>query len=292
MPREMKEYPFHYVILRYMPDFARDEFVNGGIILHEAHDHSILGKVCKERSKYSSVDSQGGGYKTFIEASEALLADLIEEVAEINQTRKGIEAAISVEKAFLNKIIPNAGFLQYSDIRSGITDNITEKFRSLYKRYVDDSHGQVPDREDNLLSERKSRIIDLFLHKLKAAPYEYSFPYGVTRGSYLFDISFGDPQHVYLKTVRVKPKKNGTVEWGNVLQSLAVLSDLKVSHPKYTFGILLDFLYKTVNIDREKKLSETIASIATRFRQSKVDLVMANRRDVENYLVIKGLLKT
>ncbi|MGO9613137.1 MAG: DUF3037 domain-containing protein [Dissulfurispiraceae bacterium] len=283
-------YSFHYVILRYVPDFARGEFVNGGIIFHDAHEQRIFGKVYDRESKYKNID-RDGYYKYFIEATEDLINGLYEEVKEIKQEHHGDEAAILVEKAFVDAVIPNAGFLGFSNIRSGVTDNILAKFHSLYKRYVDDLGSIEPEQEKKPSAKVELSILEPFLKELIVPPDKAAFPYDATGGTYLFDTSFRNPYHVYLKTVRMRQKKNGTVEWGNVLRNLVVLSDLKVAYPDYTFGILLYFLYQTPDIDREKRLEGIITSLTARFRQANVDLLMAKQRDVETYLRTKGLLK-
>jgi len=259
------------------------------MIFHDAHEQRILGKVSERSSKYESID-RNGYYKHFIEAADGLITALEKDVDNIKKKSHGNVAALLVEKAFIDAVIPNPGFLGFSNIRSGVTDNVWEKFYSLYQRYVDDIADAEPVQEEKPAPEVKSNIIDLFLDNLREAPHPASFPYAATGGKYLFDTSFIDQYHVFLKTVRVHPKKKGTVEWGNVLQSLVVLSDLKVIHPNYTFGILLDFLYKDLKDDRVKRALETIASLTARFKQANVDLVLADRKEVEHYLMIKGLL--
>jgi hypothetical protein len=81
----------------------------------------------------------------FVEGGEDIVNGLQRDVEEI---KKGDSELIPhlVEKAFLRAVIPNAGFLGFSSIRSGVTDDIGEKFEWLYKRYVD-ARGEKPKEE-------------------------------------------------------------------------------------------------------------------------------------------------
>lgn len=276
------EYQYQYVILRYVPDFARGEFVNGGIVMHDAEHHNILGKVSKNAKKYKSIDGKER-YMDFIESAERLVGWLREDVQEI---KKGEQRKIAelVEKAFLGFIIPNAGFLDYSNIRSGITDNIDKKFEWLYKRFVYDAGKEIKKESP---SDVADKILDSISAELRLPPTTVRFHYKVTGALYSFDVSFGPPCHIYTRVLGMQVRKSGTLDLRNVLNAITVLSDIRKEHPKYTFAVLLH-----VPKDVDAKVAQrAFRSIEERLGESKVDVVLLEHEEIEKYFRKKKLLR-
>jgi len=272
-----------------VPDFARDEFVDAGIIFHDAEHHTILGRISRNSEIYRCIDREGR-YMLFVEATERLIGDLQKDV---DQIKKGIQKKVPalVEKAFLGTIIANAGFLDFSNIRSGVTDDIGEKFEWLFKGFVD-AAGEKP-KEDRPPAKKKEAAVeivnDLLDHirsYLKRRPESAFVHYSVTGGRYRFDVSFDYPDNVYLKILGLQAAKKGSVDLRNIVRAVLVLSDIKREQPEYTFGVIL-------YVPRKLKpwlAGKTVARLWARFRESGIDLVMADSKEMKEYFQGKKLL--
>lgn len=287
MPLGREEYPFLYVILRYLPDFARDEFINGGIILYDMHHQSVLGQVSRNAAKYWCIDREGR-YKVFVEAAESLLSGLLEEIKAIKEgiQETGDEAVSAlVEKAFMRRIMPNAGFCDFSNIRSGVTDDIDQKFKWLYKRFVHDVE-EHPAKETAM--EVVNRLLDEMREEFVVTPSEEFLWYDVTGGRYSFEVSFGHPYSLYMKVIGMQARKKGTPDLRNVLHAVTVLEDLKEDNPASTFGIILHI----PNNIRPDAAQRAIEAVRSRISKSKLDLVLAVRKELITYLKQKRLLRS
>lgn len=285
------EYQFQYVLLRYVPDFARDEFVNGGIVLHDAQHHVIMGKVSRNPKIYKCIDREKR-YMLFVESTERLIEGLREDVQEI---KKGEQEKVPelVEEAFLRSIIPNAGFYDYSNIRSGITDDIDEEFAWLYRRFVDDTGKDIEKKE---MEDKESAIdvvhnlLESMSQALKQQPVVATFDYKATGRTYRFEVSFGPPENIYMKVLGMqvrKERKKGTPDLRNVLQISAVLSAMKREHPSFTFGVILH-VPSNLMVDIAQ---ETVSSAKFMIEDAGLNVVVASRSELEMYFRRKKLLR-
>ncbi|OJU75853.1 MAG: hypothetical protein BGO09_13565 [Bacteroidetes bacterium 47-18] len=120
---------YEYAILRIVPDVAKEEFINAGVILYSRHLRFIGIKTLVQADKLRALDP---------DIDLQLVSDYIkgiEQTAAGNAGQGGI-AALEPHERFRWLTANRSTILQCSPIHTGLTDNAQETLRSLFEKYT------------------------------------------------------------------------------------------------------------------------------------------------------------
>jgi len=127
-------YTYQFAIVRFLPDFVREEFVNVGLILLDMTHIRFRARMAKTGRRLRAFDSHGS-YARLLEYSHFMLKDLETDVNRIRIKKKEMSEK-DMSSLFSDATKETAGMISFSNIKSGITDNIAQEFARLYRRFV------------------------------------------------------------------------------------------------------------------------------------------------------------
>lgn len=221
----MKNYQFQ--ILKFYPDIVVEEFINVGLVLFVPEERKILSRIISNVSRISALFQ--GIDNRYIHKQLKIVDNWIETKGE-----KLLDSLSHAEYNSINKITslilpPNDSSLKFSDMRSGITENIERTFEELYVRFITkyDKKGEHVSRDDKEAWIEYRKVfakydIDKKLvkpeFKVKTKVDEFDFDYAWKNGVWNFykPLSFelADEENIKEKTYR----------WAGVTQELLTSS--------------------------------------------------------------------
>lgn len=128
------KYPYSYSLLRYVHDPLTGEFVNVGVALFSPSAHFLAAK-CRKRVGRLSKIFPGIDKTAFREAVQFFETRFTKLGKQVN-AQMNLESSGSVIK-FCKSILPSDdSAFQWSEVRSGLSDDLSETVKHLYGRMV------------------------------------------------------------------------------------------------------------------------------------------------------------
>jgi hypothetical protein len=278
------KYQFKFVLIRYVPDFVKEEFFNAGVILYDITGQKIIGKVAKKPSFLRCLDDNN--YKHFLNYTNSLI-DRLQDAAKKTDSNTPMKEIL--EKAFRIGTIPEAGLISFSNVKGGVTNDIQKEIEKLYRRFVTeasdkDNAEKKPKRDIGII--RVYKILDKMKGQLKKQPTESIFDHPLIEMGYKFEVSFNSKDNLHLKVLSIRSMENRAYELQNILSAIPILTDLKKQHKGHTFGGLLYFSPK---YNKQAQESE-FRKLKNRFEDDGLDCVRAEEGEMEIYFRGKNLL--
>jgi hypothetical protein len=278
---------YKYAVLRYVPDFATDEFMNAGIIMYSLDDNSIRAKLIDTTSRLECFDPDGD-HAFFLEIANDVIEYLQDQVAKIKKTGENMYMQEIINKAFSTIARPDSGLISFSDIKGGLADDIDKEFDEIYDEYVGSKIKKKPrGLWGNLAVTKVYEMIDRIKGRLKKMPERRSFNHPFMDGSYKCEVSFNDTDNVNLKVLSLRPVAGTPHRLENIFAALPVLSTLKKQHKKHHFGGLIYFSPKYNRQLQEKEFS----SLTETFKKNHLDCVRAEEKEMIKYFSEMKLVK-
>jgi hypothetical protein len=122
---------FEYAIVRVVPDVAREEFVNAGVVLF-ARAAGFLG--CEIALDRERVRALAGGAMVDLELLAAHLQAMREVCA--GDANAGPIARLSPSERFHWLVAPRSAAIQVSAVHGGVTEDAAATLRRLYQTLV------------------------------------------------------------------------------------------------------------------------------------------------------------
>lgn len=287
IPKDMKKYK--YVVIRYVPDFATDEFINAGIIVYDMDKNEIRSKLVDDTSRFECIDPDAD-YDFFMRIANDIVDEIENRIKKLKQTDNVLLTKI-IEKSFYAIVQPDPGILSFSDIKGGITQNIDKQLETLYHEYIGAKIIKKPHRKEtsrrNYAVTNVYRMIDKIKDRLIKKPEQKSFYYGVTEKQYPFEVSFNERDNVYLKVLSLRTSHNNPSEVSNIFSAIPILSDFKKEYKDYTFGGIFYFHPKYNHKAQEKEFER----FQKRFSDEALDCIKAEEKEMLQYFSAKKLAK-
>ncbi len=283
---EELKYKYRYAVLRYVPDFATDEFINAGILFYDATTNTVRTKLIEDIERLKSFAPKSD-YQFFLKYAK-MLTEEIKKTADSAKKKGGMTVSDIIDGAFKRLTTPDSGMLTFSDIKGGVTDNLNEEFNEIFGEYISSKTPEKRNRthlSTSLAASHVYAIIDRLRSKLKKMPYEKSFHYPVTEGTYKCEVSFNSEDKVYLKVLSLRTVQNYAYEIQNILSAVTVLSDLRKLY-KGAFGGLIYFSPKY----SQPTQAAEFARLKERFAHDKLDCIKSDEKSMLQYFKNKHLL--
>lgn len=284
-----KEYKhqFKFVLIRYVPDFVKEEFFNAGLILYDMGNQKILGKIAERPAILKCIGN--GDYKYFSEYANGL----IESLQDISQnTDSSTPVKEMLEMAFKRYTTPESGLASFSNVKGGITNDLEKEFEHLYGKFiVEDAAKNIQEKE--IKPKRDIAVMKVYemLHgirdRMKKYPEGSVFNHPLVEGGYKFEISFNGRDNLHLKVLSLRVIKNHAFELQNILSAITILSDLKKQHKNYTFGGLIYFAPRYNKRAQESEFYK----LRDRFGKDGLDCVKTEEQELIKYFKNKKLFR-
>lgn len=279
------KHQFKFVLIRYVPNFVKEEFLNAGIILYDMTEQTIIGKIAEKPALLKCLDD--GSYKYFVDYAKSLIKRL-QDIAKKTDSNTPMKEMLG--KAFKTATTPTAGLVSFSNVKGGVANDIEAELNGLYDRFItaEDSKGKgetKPKRDIAIV--KVYEILDRMKNRLKKQPTESFFDHPLIEMGYRFEVSFNEKDNLHLKVLSLRSTMNYAYELQNVISAITILSDLKKQHEDHAFGGLLYFspkYNKQAQEDEFKRLKK-------RFEDDGLDCVRAEEREMVEYFTIKQLFQ-
>jgi hypothetical protein len=120
---------FEYSILRYVPDVAREEFINIGVVLYSRHLRFIGIMYKLNEARIFALDAQADItlLKTYVHAIDMVVKGVCD--------KNGI-AGMDMHERFRWITANRSTIIQASVIHTGITDSAEETLQHLFNKYI------------------------------------------------------------------------------------------------------------------------------------------------------------
>lgn len=284
MPKRT-EHKFKFAVIRYVPNFVREEFINAGLVLYDMTGQKIMGRVLEGNSRLKGFDYEGN-YRHFQQYSDNVLTYIDAALQKMRRSREDVSLADTLHKAFAMTTVPSAGLISFSDIKGGLTHDIQQEFDILFEKFVG---GKKTDSVDKIISHQSvvKNIYEILRDLQNKTVFDIApktFHYKLTDSKFTCEVglsAYRQPMENYMKVLSLRTRKNYPHEMQNILSSLTVLSDLRKEHTYANFGSLIYFSPK---YDQKAQESEFLR-LKKRFRESNLDCVKATKPDIERYLI-------
>lgn len=282
MPKPI-DHKFKFAVIRYVPNFMREEFINAGLVLYDMTGQTIIGRVIDRDRKLKCFDSEGN-FKHFQKYVNDLMAYIDVAFQEKLQIRQDVRLSDTLQKAFSMATVPSAGLISFSDIKGGLTANIQKEFDTLFEKFVGRKEAAPEQKIISHHSVVKSvyHILWDYYPQFENFPFQKKFYYNLTETDFTCEVTLvREHAAMFMKVLSLRTKKNYPHEMQNILSSITVLSDLQknISHSK--FGSIIYFSPK---YDKEAQDSEFVR-LQKRFRESNLECIKATKPDIERYLI-------
>jgi hypothetical protein len=142
---------FEYRILRYLPNRARDEWVNIGVLPQEASGARQATRLIEEPVEFARVR------RVHPEADENLLRSLS---TEFDAQLRGPEAAVAFNLEKLDLSLPNV--LQFSQAKGSLADNFDAELDRLYREQVTPLTRRAAGLLQNTRDWMRDKLNDVF----------------------------------------------------------------------------------------------------------------------------------
>lgn len=284
---EQDAHGYKYAVVRYVPDFATDEFMNAGIIMYCMDNHSIKAKLVDTTSRLECFDPDGD-HAFFLELANDVIEYLQDQVARIKKAGENMYMQEIINKAFTTIARPDSGLISFSDIKGGLADDYDKEFNEIYDEYVGSKIKKKPRGLRGISAVTKVyEMIERIKGRLKKMPDKRSFNHPFIAGDYKCEVSFNDTDNVNLKVLSLRPIAGEPNRLENIFAALPVLSALKRQYKKHHFGGLIYFSPKF-----NRKLQETeFQSLTETFRKNHLDCIRAEEKEMIEYFTGKNLIQ-
>lgn len=285
MPHKEDGYQFKFVLIRYVPDFVKEEFFNVGIILYDMTGQKIIGKVAEKPIGLRCYGKEN--YKYLLKYADTLIKNMQQAAA-----GAGDNAALKdmLDTAFVAGTVQESGLLSFSNVKGGLTDDIEQEFKRLYDRFITEDCAEDKSRLEkqkrDLSVVKVYEILEGLKGRLKKWPTERVFEHPLIEGGYKFEVSFNNTDNLHLKVLSIRSKQNRAHELQNILSAIPILTDLKKQYKGHTFGGLIYFSPK---YNKEAQAAE-FGRLKRRFTEDGLDCVGADESGITSYLRNRRLL--
>ena len=120
---------YDYAVVRVVPDVARGEFLNAGIVLFAKSHHALLARISLDEARLAALAP---------DADVAMIRshlDSIERICEGGEAA-GPHASLSASQRFHWLTAPRSTVIQLSPVHSGICDDPVAEADRLFERLV------------------------------------------------------------------------------------------------------------------------------------------------------------
>ncbi|MGO9013992.1 MAG: DUF3037 domain-containing protein [Dissulfurispiraceae bacterium] len=286
MGEQTFKYTYKYAVLRYVPDFATDEFINAGVIMYCLEDNSIRAKLVDTTSRMECFDPDGD-HAFFLTFARDRIEALQGETAKLKKS-ENIFLQELIERKFTSTTTPSSGMISFSDIKGGLTNDIDKEFEEIYDEYVGSKiKKKTRGPWGNLAVTKVYEMIDRIKDRLIKMPVRRTFSHPFIAGEYKCEVSFNDTDNINMKVLSLRPEVGKPHRLENIFAALPVLSSLQKQHKGHHFGGLIYFSPKC-----DKQLQRTEFDRLTKiFSESHLDCVRAEEKEMVKYFSEKKLSK-
>ena len=122
---------YDYSVIRVVPDVARGEFLNAGVVLFAKTEHALLSRMAldEERLLAMAPDADVAAIRAHLESIERICA---------GGEAAGPHADLSASERFHWLTAPRSTVIQLSPVHSGICDDPGSEVDRLFARLVAD----------------------------------------------------------------------------------------------------------------------------------------------------------
>lgn len=285
MPHKENGYQFKFVLIRYVPDFVKEEFFNVGLILYDMTGQKIIGKVAERPMGLRCHGNEN--YKHLLKYADTLIENMQQAAAGAgdNTAMKDM-----LNTAFTTGTIQESGLISFSNIKGGLTDNIEQEFQRQYDRFITEDHvgekTRIEKQKRDLSIIRVYEILKGLKDSLKKWPGERVFEHPLFERGYKFEVSFNNKDNLHLKVLPVRSRQNRAYKLQNILSAIPILTDLTKHYKGHTFGGLIYFPPK---YNKEAQEAE-FYRLNRRFTEDGLDCVEADEAELVSYLRNRRLL--
>lgn len=272
----MKSY--QYQILRFYPDIVVEEFVNVGIVLFVPDERKILARVVNNISRISSLFH--GIDNRYIYKQLKIVDKWISTRGEELLNNLNYLEYNSIDK-ITSLILPaNDSSLKFSNVRSGITENLTRTFDELYGRFISkyEKRSEHISKDDKAAWSEYKKVFEKYNIdqklikpdvKVKTRVDEFNFDFAWKNGVWNFykPLSFDLSEEEYIR--------EKTYRWAGITQEL-LTSELNFNlvylalSPKVGDAVHLSklILTKLNQVTDDKKISIVFEQNAEKFAEN------------------------
>lgn len=178
---------YEYQLLRYLPDHVSGEFVNVGLVLFEPKQRFLKAGVIRSVSRVSSFfpGLDGRNLHRRLRHLEAMIEEFSDR---LNLDRQVVlEYPANLQSITSRYLVNDDTALQFSDVKTGLDDDLSLTFTELYDRLVEN---YMPDVSEDIrtdhdvwrklyrpLFEKRNITNRLQAHKVATAKDVIEFPY-------------------------------------------------------------------------------------------------------------------
>jgi hypothetical protein len=152
---------YTYTILRYVHDVRTGEFLNVGVVLHAASVGELAFKTRKTfgRGKRMFPDLDSDAFHAAMQAVDRALAAQAQQMGEAERVA-GDGNAVSIARQALPD---DDSTLQWSELGSGVTDDLSKSLEKLYVRMVTryDTHTTPRKTDENVWRPVREKLAQL-----------------------------------------------------------------------------------------------------------------------------------
>lgn len=279
MPHKEDGYQFKFVLIRYVPDFVKEEFFNVGVIFYDMTGQKIIGKVAEKPLGLRCHGKEN--YQHLLKYANTLIKNMQQAAAGV-----GDNAAMKdmLDTAFVAGTVQGSGLISFSNVKGGLADDIEQEFKRLYDRFITEDcveeKPKVEKQKRDLSVVRVYEILEGLKDRLKKWPTERVFEHPLIEGGYKFEVSFNNTDNLLLKVLSIRSKQNRAYELQNILSAIPILTDLKKQYKGHIFGALIYFSPK---YNKEAQAVE-FGRLKRRFTEDGLDCVGADEAGIVSYL--------
>ena len=221
-------FKYKYAVMRYVPDFATDEFLNAGILVFDADNKIVMTKLTDDSSRFECFDP-GGDHDFFMKIASDVLRDIKSRIDKIKQSQD-LLMQDTIEKTVKMLVKPKSGMNLFSEVKGGLTLDINKELDKLYDVYIGSKIIKKQRRKEVLprdyAIQQVYKMIGKIKKRLKTVPVSKSFDYPLSDKGYTCEVSFNGNNNINLKVLSLRIVKKHTYEMQNIFGAITVLSDL------------------------------------------------------------------
>ena len=123
---------YDYAVVRVVPDVARGEFLNAGLVLFAKSHHALLSRIALDEERLAALAP---------DADVAMIRSHLESIERICEGGEaaGPHAELSASQRFHWLTAPRSTVIQLSPVHSGICDDPETEIERLFERLVGDA---------------------------------------------------------------------------------------------------------------------------------------------------------
>ena len=123
---------YDYAVVRVVPDVARGEFLNAGLVLFAKSHHALLSRIALDEGRLAALAP---------DADVAMIRSHLESIERICEGGEaaGPHAELSASQRFHWLTAPRSPVIQLTPVHSGICDAPETEIERLFERLVGDA---------------------------------------------------------------------------------------------------------------------------------------------------------